>query len=705
MQKTKRMLFMLAVLIIVSGCGLEVPEDLALKNKEMKGGCGMLDMIEYKYSSIKPQPSEDIMNKTYIDYSNKNSIDDPLAYYQWHLSNRGQIYLNNVEVLRYNDINVDSVHNIKLIRGKGVKINVVDSGVEMKHEDLRVDRLNSFNFLTNDNKLTPPLFVKRVPVCVDHGTKVAGVIAAKSGNKVGIVGVAPAAEVMAYNLLKKYNIENFETAHGVPPLFGHKGSTNADIFNMSYGFYSGDEWGSSDSAHREVLKEGVKIGRNGLGYIYVKSAGNGFFDDKKEEDENKQENDEYTVDKCLSARALSLTCQNSNYDNKFIDPYHIKVSASDAYGKLSVYSTVGSSIFVNAPGGGYSVDIQSRTIANEDPKEIKEAAGSPAILTTDLMGCHRGNSLYSNLFSINDFEYNFLANFSIPNDLNNECNYTSSFNGTSAAAPIVSGVVALMLERNPNLTWRQVKYILAHTSTKIDDTYQGVYITYNREGVMKKSEFGKPGAYQIEQGWITNHAGLDFSNFYGFGRVDARKAVDMADSGVISSLCPAAPLKEHGSEVASNGLFLGNSMQLNPTLLNVQYGDYSVPRLIDLPATDYNDDVIPLSNVATYDYEPIKNSYSEGIITKIEAVTVIVNISAYDIGHIIIRLTSPSKTKSIILNPFTSIIGGSYIFNGGFLSNAFFGEDPAGRWFLEVFDVSAQDNSTINSAGIVIYGS
>src|SRR5262249_15138039 len=43
-------------------------------------------------------------------------------------------------------------------------------------------------------------------------------------------------------------------------------------------------------------------------------------------------------------------------------------------------------------------------------------------------------------------------------------NYTSRFNGTSAAAPLVTGVIALMLEANPNLTYRDVQEILVRSS-------------------------------------------------------------------------------------------------------------------------------------------------------------------------------------------------------------------------------------------------
>ncbi|WP_152986643.1 S8 family serine peptidase, partial [Pseudovibrio sp. POLY-S9] len=41
--------------------------------------------------------------------------------------------------------------------------------------------------------------------------------------------------------------------------------------------------------------------------------------------------------------------------------------------------------------------------------------------------------------------------------------------GTSFAAPIVSGVVALMLEANPLLGWRDVQEILALSAKQVDD--------------------------------------------------------------------------------------------------------------------------------------------------------------------------------------------------------------------------------------------
>lgn len=75
--------------------------------------------------------------------------------------------------------------------------------------------------------------------------------------------------------------------------------------------------------------------------------------------------------------------------------------------------------------------------------------------------------------------------------------------GTSFAAPIVAGVVALILEANPLLTWRDVQGVLATTSQKMDAD---------------------------DSSWITNSAGVSHSYLYGFGVVDAATAVAAAQS-------------------------------------------------------------------------------------------------------------------------------------------------------------------------------
>lgn len=69
-----------------------------------------------------------------------------------------------------------------------------------------------------------------------------------------------------------------------------------------------------------------------------------------------------------------------------------------------------------------------------------------------------------------------------------EC--TSNFGGTSSAAPLASGIIALLLEKNPLLSWRDVKHVIALGSTQINPQ---------------------------DSSWHTNARGYHHSNIYGFG--------------------------------------------------------------------------------------------------------------------------------------------------------------------------------------------
>jgi subtilisin-like proprotein convertase family protein len=147
---------------------------------------------------------------------------------------------------------------------------------------------------------------------------------------------------------------------------------------------------------------------------------------------------------------------NVNYDGYANSRYVISATALNNQGKQAYYAEPGAPIFVSAFGG----DV------------------SPGIATTDLAGSQGDNTSSG---SAGD--------------------YLTYFGGTSASAPEVSGVVALMLQANPNLTWRDVKHILADTAAKNDPT---------------------------DAGWVLNGAGHWVNHKYGFGQVDAAAAVRAA---------------------------------------------------------------------------------------------------------------------------------------------------------------------------------
>ena len=84
--------------------------------------------------------------------------------------------------------------------------------------------------------------------------------------------------------------------------------------------------------------------------------------------------------------------------------------------------------------------------------------------------------------------------------------------GTSFSAPMVSGIVALMRQANKNLSWRDVKVILADSAVKTDSDDKG----WGQSGMKYRSFSDR----------------YHFNHQYGFGLVDAKAAVDLAEEWV-----------------------------------------------------------------------------------------------------------------------------------------------------------------------------
>ena len=133
----------------------------------------------------------------------------------------------------------------------------------------------------------------------------------------------------------------------------------------------------------------------------------------------------------------------TNFEGLSNTRFTIVVGAVNKNGTIASYSTTGASVMVTGPGG--DTDVATNFVT--------AAAGG---------GCRHANS------------------------------------GTSFACPLVAGVIALMLEANPNLTWRDVQAILATTSQKVDPN---------------------------DSSWTDNAAGISHSYKYGFGLINAHDAV------------------------------------------------------------------------------------------------------------------------------------------------------------------------------------
>lgn len=113
---------------------------------------------------------------------------DPLLRYQWHLSNEGQAVIGDRRPVPGVDMDVDLLHALG-IRGRNVRVAVVDNGLEIGHEDLADNIIpnGSHNFGNGSHDPTP------TDADFGHGTSVAGIIAAVGWNGRGGRGVAPEA--------------------------------------------------------------------------------------------------------------------------------------------------------------------------------------------------------------------------------------------------------------------------------------------------------------------------------------------------------------------------------------------------------------------------------------------------------------------------------------------------------------------------------
>ncbi|MDQ3304542.1 MAG: S8 family serine peptidase, partial [Actinomycetota bacterium] len=91
-------------------------------------------------------------------------------------------------------------------RGAGMVIAVVDTGVDLDHEDLEDNLLPGRSFISS----SPPQDGN------GHGTHVAGIAAASTGNRIGVAGVAPDASILPVKVLDEKGAGNVnDVAEGI----------------------------------------------------------------------------------------------------------------------------------------------------------------------------------------------------------------------------------------------------------------------------------------------------------------------------------------------------------------------------------------------------------------------------------------------------------------------------------------------------------
>ncbi len=354
-----------------------------------------------------------------VQHSKRALPSDPLIGDQWHLKRSGSAVAGS-------DINVETAWNYPATtgtRGAGVRIGIVDDGLQTSHPDLspNTDTANGKDWNGNDADPSPG-------TGDDHGTACAGNAAAKGNNGIGVSGSAPEATLVGMRLIAaaKTDAQEAEAMGYLPQLIQIKSNS----------------WGPDDTGTileapgpltLAALQNATTTGRGGKGNIILWAGGNG-----------------------------GDVGDNSNYDGYANSIHTIAIGATDSAGRRAYYSEPGSNLVVCAPSNGIT--------------------GTLGITTTD----RTGNVGYNTAGSVSGGDY------------------TNDFGGTSSATPSAAGVVALMLQKNPNLGWRDVQEILIRTAVQ-------------------------PPA---STGWVTNPAGLDFNHDFGAGLIDATAAVNLADTWV-----------------------------------------------------------------------------------------------------------------------------------------------------------------------------
>lgn len=296
----------------------------------------------------------------------------------------------------------------------------------------------------------------------------------------------------------------------------------------------------------------------------------------------------------------------SDYDGQATYHAVIAVAALTDQGTKSSYSEEGSNLLVSAYGGEFCDTHQMTTV---------DVQGVP--------GYNNGGD----------------AGF----DYQGQPDYTRCFNGTSAATPEVSGAAALVIEANPTLSWRAVRWILATTARKTDPT---------------------------DPDWVNNGAGHAVNHKYGFGVVNVAAATAAArawDGGVplvgpqrtfTVTATPALAIPDNGAN------FVTTTLDVNASgLTGVEFVDVTItsdhPQFGELGLA-----LVSPSNTA----------------------------SVLALPHPCVQDRNPVNCGAMLAS------------GNRFGVARLLGETPNGTWTLRVIDQGAGNTGTIQSWTLTLYG-
>lgn len=312
----------------------------------------------------------------------------------------------------------------------------------------------------------------------------------------------------------------------------------------------------------------------------------------------------------------ALGVQDANRNSYGFTPNFIRVAALGSDGRVAAYSSFGANTFVTAPSGAQRSGALFGMATTDRQTYARGYNGTPT--AAELLQGENGD-------------------------------YTTQFTGTSASTPVVAGIMALGVQANSNLDVRMAKHILARTSRQVDAN---------------------------DGSWVTNAAGLNFSNNHGFGLIDADAFTLMAAN-------------------RSTSMSQQRTLTSGSLLVNQAFTDLT--RSFTTTYTAGFDNPMPLEEVAVSfsfaGFQADRNAYTNGI--------------GAAFGDLACWMISPSGTRNQLFYDDRNLIG-----TGGendrttnrsnldwtYITNAHWGETVNGLWTIELVNGSLGNLATLGGS-------
>ncbi|CDI05232.1 putative Subtilase family protein [Candidatus Nitrosotenuis uzonensis] len=502
--------------------------------------------------------------------------------------------------------------------GNGIKVAVIDTGVDYNHPDLLgfghdSKVVGGYDFVENDNS---PMDIN------GHGTEVAGIIAAN-----GIMrGIAPDAKILAYRVSDTGNAVSSEL---IVNAIKRAISDGADIINISLGVNRTND--RIEDAINDAVRSGVVVivaaGNSGPDRMTIGSPGKDphaitvgatynnitaslvatlQVDGKRFQvlpmvgmqptsqtitgeivfGKYGREEDLAKID---AKDKILLVQRGSDKENELIYFSQKEKNSANAGAKALIVFNNEPGIFLGdlrnkEEGPDYKPRIPTVSISNEDGLDLANMLQNKTVGTINIFYHPDFVSFFSSRGPVSPFyiKPNLVAPgvFVNTTSINGGYNLTS---GTSFAAPHVAGASALLLQKSPSLSPQEVASILTTTADPVADTF-GTGFPYEVSGAGRLNVTRAFGANLII---IPDHAIFDLSPFETSSTtIFQLKTLNQEDSDIQVEFDFEHPVAEFSYSIS------GNLLEITASLVDQSAGQYEGRIIISDGQTKYRIPVI-----------------------------------------------------------------------------------------------------------------